>query len=309
MGVSLRGGRLASGGVDGQPPATRRRVAGGRDGAMVRRRVRGAGRRARGRRAGARARPPARRGRPGSQLPRARRGRAGCARRRRTPWASAASVPASRSRGRRCTTAPTKSLRETASSSGRPSACSRGSARSASTVWAGLLPKSGPGSRTVCSAVHTALCAAARRVAQEGLDVARDVVVVEVEHLLLGPRAGVHEHERGARARAHVRQPEVGEPADVVDDRGAGLDGRGGHLGLVGVHGDEHVELARDPLDDAGRRARSPPPALTAGRWTAAVSPPTSTIAAPASTSSRARATRWPRFAAPRRPRRSRGSR
>ena len=48
--------------------------------------------------------------------------------------------------------APTKSLRETASSTGRPSATTAGSPRSAATVWAGVFPRSGPGSTSTCSA-------------------------------------------------------------------------------------------------------------------------------------------------------------
>ncbi len=68
-----------------------------------------------------------------------------------TPWAIAASVPASRARGGRWVSAPTKSLRLTASRMGRPSSCSAGSARRTATVCAGVLEKSGPGSTMSCS--------------------------------------------------------------------------------------------------------------------------------------------------------------
>ena len=83
-----------------------------------------------------------------------------------TAWPTAASVPASRSRGGRPVTAPTKSLRDRASSSGRPRSRTRSSRRSTSTVWAGVLAKSGPGSRIVASGGMPASAAAASRSAR-----------------------------------------------------------------------------------------------------------------------------------------------
>src|SRR4051794_8651595 len=68
-----------------------------------------------------------------------------------TPSPTAASVPASRSRGPRPVSAPRKSLRDTASRIGRPSCRSSPSRRRTSIVWAGVLAKSGPGSTTMRS--------------------------------------------------------------------------------------------------------------------------------------------------------------
>ena len=56
-----------------------------------------------------------------------------------------------RRRGGRRVTAPMKSLRESASNSGRPSAATSSRRCRSAMVCAGVLAKSGPGSRTICS--------------------------------------------------------------------------------------------------------------------------------------------------------------
>ena len=84
-----------------------------------------------------------------------------------------------------------------------------------------------------------------------------DDVLVEagVEQRLLRLGARVHQHQAGARRRADVRQRELPQPGDVVDELRAGRDRRLRDRRLVGVDGDDHVELARDPLDH-GHHAR-----------------------------------------------------
>ena len=170
-------------------------------------------------------------------------------RRRRARRAS----PASRSAGGRRMIAPRKYLRETASSSGRPSACRRSSARSTATVCAGVLAKSGPGSSTSCSSA-TPCCGGERHpLAQERLDVGGDVVVVGGDRApSLGRRARVHDHERRARARAQVRQRGVAQPADVVEDRRAGVEGGARDRGLPGVDRDDDVVAQRAERSTSG---------------------------------------------------------
>ena len=73
--------------------------------------------------------------------------------------------------------------------------------------------------------------------AQEGHDVADHVAAVVREPRLLRRRAGVHDHEGGARRRGDVGQPGVAQARDVVDEHGARRHRRAGHRGLVGVHG------------------------------------------------------------------------
>ena len=150
-----------------------------------------------------------------------------------TPYATAASVPASRSRGPRAVRAPMKSLRDTASSTGRPIATSAGSSRSTSIVCAGVLEKSGPGSSSSCSnatprAIASSIRASRNRLTSPAISPSRGAVVQPP--LGLGDR--VHHHQRGAGLRAHVGQLGITQPADVVDDRGAGGDRRGRHGGL-----------------------------------------------------------------------------
>ncbi len=80
---------------------------------------------------------------------------------------TAASVAAPRRCAGRPVIAPRKSLRESGSSSGRPSACSASRWRSTATVCAGVLAKSGPGSRMSCSAATPAARATAHRSARK----------------------------------------------------------------------------------------------------------------------------------------------
>ena len=84
--------------------------------------------------------------------------------------------------------------------------------------------------------------------AQEGLDVARHVVVGG-ERLALGLRARVHEHERRAAARRELGQRGVAQPADVVEHHRPGLQGGARHLGLPGVDRDADT-LGREALDE-----------------------------------------------------------
>ena len=161
-----------------------------------------------------------------------------------TPQPIAASVPASRSRGSRPVSAPTKSLRETASSSGRPSACSSLEAaqdgdrlrRRLGEVRAGI-EHDLLGANPACARERHAL-------GEEARDVGEDVVVeVRVLQPLLGRGARVHEHERRTALSADVRQLGVAQPADVVDDGRAGVDGRLRDRRLVRVDRDDRPEL------------------------------------------------------------------
>ena len=184
-----------------------------------------------------------------------------------TPCASAASVPASRSRGARPVSAPMKSLREIAISSGRPSSCRRSSSQSSAIVCAGVLAKSGPGSTISCSRATPAASATLDALAQERQHLGDDVVV----------EVGVLQRVRAARracASARARRPSrrrrsassrVAQAADVVDDARAGRD-RGARDGrLVGVDRDERAELAGDALDQRHDALESPPRPAPAG--------------------------------------------
>ena len=146
--------------------------------------------------------------------------------------------------------APTKSLRETASSTGRPSACSAGSARSTSTVCAGVLPKSGPGSRISCSnatprssasAIRsrgTASTSATTRPSNDGSS-----------SFCFGAARVCMITSAGAGLGAHIGERRIAQAAHVVDDRRAGRDRRAGHRRLVRVDRHQRPEPAGDPLD------------------------------------------------------------
>jgi DNA polymerase IV len=87
--------------------------------------------------------------------------------------ATAPRVPASRREGGRPVRAPTKSLRDRASSTGRLRATMGARSRSSETVWAGVLVKSTPGSTTIDSKGRPAAVArstAARRKAATSAD-------------------------------------------------------------------------------------------------------------------------------------------
>ena len=71
---------------------------------------------------------------------------------------------------------------------------------------------------------------------QIGEDVTDDVAVFGVRIHVLGPPARVHQDRRHAARRDQGAQVRVVlERADVVDDRRAAIERRGGHHGLVGV--------------------------------------------------------------------------
>src|SRR5439155_7605078 len=84
-------------------------------------------------------------------------------------------------------------------------------------------------------------------IAQEGEDIGDDVVVMG-EVLVLGFGAGVHHHEGGTGGGAGVGQLDVAQPADVVDDVGAGVDGGARHGRLPRVDGDGDAG-GDEPLD------------------------------------------------------------
>jgi hypothetical protein len=60
----------------------------------------------------------------------------------------------------------------------------------------------------------------------------------------------VHDHERRAGAGAHVGDRSSRRPLTSLTIEAPGGDGGLGDRGLVGVDGDERVELAGDPLDE-----------------------------------------------------------
>jgi len=84
--------------------------------------------------------------------------------------------------------------------------------------------------------------------AQEAEHVGHHVLVaIRVLQALLRGRARVHDHERRARPRAHLRKRGVPQAGDVVDDHGAGLDRRLGDGGLVRVHRHDGAEVVHQP--------------------------------------------------------------
>ena len=176
--------------------------------------------------------------------------------------------PASRRRARagaRPVIAPTKSLRETASRIGRPSARTASSRRSTATVCAGVLAKSGPGSSRICSSATPRATRAAIRSRRNAHDVGDDVVVAAGSSSVPFGSTRVCMITSAAPVRAHtVGQPRVAQPRDVVDDRRARRDRRLGHLRLVGVDGHQHaargqrLDQRHHPLDLLPRRDRRP---------------------------------------------------
>ena len=111
-----------------------------------------------------------------------------------------------------------------------------------------VFAKSGPGSSSSCSAATPRRSASATALAQEREDVL-DPVLVAREVDLLGLGARVHDDQRAAAARRDVREPGVPQAADVIEDRGAGLDRRSRDGGLPGVDGHEHA-FGDEPLDE-----------------------------------------------------------
>ena len=202
------------------------------------------------RRARARARRGARPGPRGSRPRPRRRGRA----RRWAPASAAqptaASVAAPRSRGARPVIAPRKSLRETASRSGRPERVQLVEAAQHGDGLRGRLGEVRPGVEQDLLLPHPGArprppCASARSSRTSPHDVG---VGVRVEQRALGRHARVHDHEPGPRARADRGERRIAPAGHVVDERRAR-----GHRGLrdgrlVRVHGDHHVELGGDPL-------------------------------------------------------------
>ena len=189
-------------------------------------------------------------GPPSSRRRRRRRGRAARGRRHRprtrSPRAFRPGAPAAAA----AVIAPMKSLRETASSSGRSSACRSDSSRRTSTVCAGVLPKSGPGSSISCSnetpwAIATEISSRRNRLTSAPTSPSS----VGSSSFCLGAARVCISTSPAPRARAHVRQLGIAQPADVVDDRRAGGDRRVCHRGLVRVDRHERAEVPGHALD------------------------------------------------------------
>ena len=105
-----------------------------------------------------------------------------------------------------------KSLREIASSSGRPSSCRRVElAAAAAIVCAGVLAKSGPGVDDQLLARHAARRSASAMRSRRKASTSPVTSVVEIRVLqpLARRRARVHQHERRA-GLARTRRPAPG---------------------------------------------------------------------------------------------------
>ena len=187
-----------------------------------------------------------------------RRGRGRCCRECSAKNAIAAAVAASRPRGLRPVMAPRKSLRDSASSTGRPRSRTSSMARSTSTVWCGVLVKSGPGSRMTDSRGRPELDDLIEPLSEERADLAGHVGVelrILPAHLRLGRR--VHDHQR--RVMADDRRDDLGvqQAAHVVDDGGPGLEHRIDDQRLVRVDAHQDVRvLLGHPLHQRENHAR-----------------------------------------------------
>jgi hypothetical protein len=170
---------------------------------------------------------------------------------------AAASVLASRSAGGRPVMAPRKYLREMASSSGRPEGLQAIELAQDRDRLRGRLGEIGAGVEDQLLEGDAVVEREVDPLAQEGLDVGRDVVVVG-ERLALGLGARVHEHEGRAGARRELGQPGVAQPADVVEHHRPGLQGRARHLGLPRVDRDGDPLAARRATSGTMRAASSP---------------------------------------------------
>ena len=190
--------------------------------------------------------------------------------------------------------APTKSLRETASSSGRPERVQVAERAHHLDRLRRRLAEVGPGiersaARTPRRARGASEIRSARNVRTSSTT---PPVEARVEQLLLGRRARVHQHQAGAGLSAHVGQLGVAQAADVVDDRRAGRDRRPRHRPACRCRPTPARRAHRRPARSAAPRARSPPRASTAGRLVTPDSPPMSITSAPLEISDSASATR-----------------
>ena len=139
--------------------------------------------------------------------------------------------------------------------------------RSSSIVCAGVLAKSGPGSRISCSSRTPRARASVDPLARGSATTSADDVLVEpgILQALLGRRARVHEHERRAGARADVGERGIAQPADVVDDHGARGDRRRRRPPACTCRPRRSRRARRRAARRAARRARSPPRPRPAG--------------------------------------------
>ena len=170
----------------------------------------------------------------------------------------------------------------------------RRAARSTSTVWAGVLAKSGPGSSISCSKATPRASASSIRSPQERR---RRPSITRPSRLgsssfCLGAARVCISTSAGAGLGAHVGELGVPQPADVVDDRRAGGDRRPRPRPACRCRPRRGRRARRRPARSAARPARSPRRASTAGRLVTPDSPPMSITSAPAPSSARASATR-----------------
>ena len=224
--------------------------------------------------------------------------RTSCARNTRAPshaaTAVAASVPSSRSSAGRSRVSPTKSLRDSAMSTGKPSATSASVRRTRCSECHVFLPKSCVGStRTLAGSMpsDTARRAAADTVRTTSVDHAVERVVrrrrgrvLHAERVRPGPRAArVGAHDPQTALGGDLHEGGVVAGPRVVDQVRPLVGGRARHLRPPGVDADHQVRVTRPdppdqrdhPRDLVGASTRGPRPART---------PPRSTMSAPSST-------------------------
>ena len=166
-----------------------------------------------------------------------------CARNTRAPsqalTAVAASVPVSRSSSGTSRVSPTKSLFDSATSTGQPVATSSSSRRVASSECRVFLPKSWPGVDQHALAVHPGGDGGLGERRRPLHDVGDDVVVGDP--VRTGARrqaAGVGADDPGPRLGGHRRQLRVHAAPGVVDDVRAGGQRLAGDRGPPGVDRD-----------------------------------------------------------------------
>ena len=168
-----------------------------------------------------------------------------------TPWASAASVPARRSRGAAPVSAPMKSLREIAINSGSPSSCRRPTCGEQLDRLGGCLCEIRPRVDDELLGSHACGERQGDALAQEGEHLGHDVAVeIRVLHAFAGRDPRVHHDKPSPRLGAQLGQFRIAQAADIVDNLRPGGDCGASHRRLVGVHRDDRPQFAGDPLDE-----------------------------------------------------------